>query len=72
MKPDYHLVNLPNGMSLTFIGTLHDVDPETVELCTPDGRPVLSVPRSCVTPTTREETAQRLHDEIQDRRAQLN
>ncbi len=71
-KPDYLLVNLPNGMSLTFIGRCRELDPQTLELCAPDGRPMFQVPKSCVTRSNEEETAQRILEDARWRRAQTN
>jgi hypothetical protein len=71
-KLDYVLLNLPNGMSMTFIGRCRELDPETLELCAPDGRPVFQVPKSYVTRSNAEETARRIIKDARSRRAQTN
>ena len=72
MPLDWLLVNLPNGMCMTFIGKRRDLDPETVELCAPDGRPIMQIPRRYVTSTTKEETARLILEEARRRRAEAN
>ena len=71
-KLDYVLLNLPNGMSMTFIGRCRELDPETLELCAPDGRPVFQVPKSYVTRSNAQETARRIIKDARSRRAQTN
>ena len=71
-KLDYMLLNLPIGMSMTFIGRCRELDPETLELCAPDGRPVFQVPKSYVTRSNEEETARRIIEDARWRRAQTN
>jgi len=72
MSLDHLLVNLPNGMSMTFIGKCRGLDAQTVELCAPDGRPILQVPRSYVTETTEAETVERIVADVQHRRNASN
>lgn len=72
MKLDYLLITLPNQACLTFIGSWRDLDAQTVELCSPEGRPIMRVPRSYVTPTTREATAQRILADARHRRGLHN
>ena len=57
---EYLLVSLPNGLCFTFIGRHREVDADTVELCTPDERPILSIPRAYITQSSKDETARRL------------
>lgn len=65
-KLDYLLVNLPNGMSMTFIGKCRELNAKTVELCAPDGRPMFQVPKSYVTRTDEDQTAQRIVEDNQE------
>jgi hypothetical protein len=61
---DYVFVELTDDCGITFIGKRRDLDADTVELCTPGGRPVFQVPRQRVTSITREKAAELLHQEI--------
>jgi hypothetical protein len=61
---DYVFVELTDDYGVTFIGKRRDLNADTVELCTPDGRPVLQAPRHRVTSITREKAAELLHQEI--------
>jgi len=55
---DYVFVELTDDYGITFIGKRRDINPVTVELCTPDGRPVFQVPRHRVTQISREKAAE--------------
>jgi hypothetical protein len=65
---DYVVVELTHDYGITFIGKRRDIDANTVELCTPDGRPVLQVPRSRVTQITRQKAGELLLHEARSRR----
>ena len=64
---DYVVVELTDDYGITFIGKRRDLDADTVELCTPAGRPVLQVPRHRVTQITREKAAELLLHEMRYR-----
>ena len=67
--PLFYLVQTPE-VSLTWIGgRTQAAEPDFVWLTSPDGTPVLKVPVACVTPSTKEQTAQRILEEM--RAAQL-
>lgn len=68
MSLDYLMVKLTDDYGFTFIGKRRDLDPDTVELCAPDGRPVFQVPRQRVTQLTKEEQAKVLLNEARYRR----
>ena len=68
MELDYLLIDTQDGMALTFIGKRRDVEPDTVELCAPDGRCAFRVPRRFVTQITKAELARLLMEEARYRR----
>ena len=69
----FYFVETPE-LSCTWIGgpLKPSMCPGRVWLTAPGGRPVLEVPRSAVTPTTKEETAKRIHADKQTSRGHLN
>lgn len=59
----FYLVQTPE-VSLTWIGgPLKPAEPGHVWLTNPSGKPVLKVPAASVTPSSKEETAQRILDD---------
>lgn len=74
MKTEVHYYRVEiREACFTFIGgqTIPGT-PGKVWLCKPDGEPVLEIAADCVTPTTREETAQRIQQERHASKAPLN